>query len=126
MKVVKLIELTFANTQTTTKYVNIPYKVSKIIVKQISYINQNSMEVIVIGGSYFTSQFTVISSDIVEQNQPLGIVYDHKEHGSLSTPETTFESLNPRNISGHFTFTLNKPTVNGGTDRVQLLIEFHK
>jgi hypothetical protein len=118
MKVVKLITLTYANTQQTTSYINVPFEVSKAIVRQISYVNGDN-------SSGHSAEYVIITSDMVEQNQPLGMVYNDRDQGSMSFPQTTYEFLNPRNITGEYTFSINKPTVHSGTDTVQLLIEFH-
>lgn len=118
MKVVKLIELTYQNTQNTTAFVNVPFEVSKAIVRQISYYNGDN-------ATPHDQRFVVITSDITDQNQPLGIVFNDRDQGLVSNPNTEFQFLNPRNITGEYSFRINRPTVHSGTDTVQLLIEFH-
>lgn len=117
MRVVKLIELTYANTQNATTYINVPFPVRTLTVKQLAYVNGDHT-------TGHTADYAHLTTDLVEGNQVLALFYRDRDLEAISHPNTTYEFLNPRNITGDFTFRMSKPTIHSGTDTIQLIIEF--
>lgn len=124
MKVTKAIYLSFNNTSSTTASITVPFKVSRIHCKGLSYNGGNNP----VAGS---AQYGVISSDLVD-NQPLGIFYNDVTYSFASNKDVELTLFTPREINGTFTFYLTNDQgspytpVSGGLDLVILLLEFNE
>lgn len=117
MRLQKAITLNFNNTQSTTALVQVPFQVGKFHVHNIAYNNEK------VTGSN-RHQYGVLSSNMGNVNQPLGIFYNDRSQPISTHSDNSFTFSSPVNINSFYSFDLSIPTWDGGDDEVLLLIEF--
>jgi hypothetical protein len=123
MKITKSVFLSFANTNSATASISVPFKVSKIHCKGIGYTPGTQPA----GGA---AVYGVISSDLVD-NQPLGLFFNDSTYSYATAKDMDLTLYTPRSINGTYTFYLQGKTgavystVGGGTDNVILILEFN-
>jgi hypothetical protein len=123
MKITKAVYLSFVSSNIATSTISIPFTVSSIHVKGISYDPANIPNI-------GTARYGTISSDLVDQ-QPLGIFYNDSTYGFTSSKDIHLTLYTPKTINSTYTFFLTNDAgapyfpVNNGTDQVILILEFN-
>lgn len=124
MKRTIAIYLGFNNSNSATAQITVPFKVSRIHCKGLSYNGGTNP----VAGA---AQYGVISSDLVD-NQPLGIFYNDVTYSFASNKDVELTLYTPRTINGTYTFYLTNDQgnpytpLNNGLDLVILLLEFNE
>ena len=116
MLITKVIELIFDDTQQANAQINVPFMVQSIHVHQIAYINENNM-------GTNKPEYGIITSDLTDGNQPLGIYYQDSAPYS-GVADNKYEFRNPTPINGTYNFHISKPPVSNGADELYIIIEF--
>lgn len=117
MILTKAIQLTYDDTQQATAFISVPFMVKKIHVHQIAYNNGTN-----IGTN--KAKYCIITSDLTDGNQPLGIYYQDNEMPFAGIADNKYEFRNPTPINGTYSFNISEPTVQNGTDELIIIIEF--
>lgn len=123
MKITKAVYLSFVSSNIATAQISIPFTVSSIHVKGLSYDPQS----IPASGS---ARYGTISCDMVDM-QPLGIFYNDSTYGFTSTKDVHLTLYTPKTINSTYTFFLTNDAgtpyvpINNGTDRAILILEFN-
>lgn len=110
MKITKTLYHKYTSTDATASiYINIPFKVTNIHVKAITYVA--GLNVSQGGSANELQRYVTIISDLVD-NGPLGMVYKDSQF-SMATIQDIEHTFNlPRVINGYYNFT---PYRNDGT-----------
>ena len=90
-------------------YINIPFKVKKIHVKNISYVSaRNSVE-----GNAYAVDYITVCSELVNNN-PIGMVYKDSSYPMNTIQDIEHVFDNPEIIQGYYNFItyLNDGTLN--------------
>jgi hypothetical protein len=123
MRITKSIFLSFANTNSATASISVPFKVSRIHVKGIGYTSGDQP-------AAGAAIYGVITSDLVD-NQPLGLFYNDVTYSYATNKDLELSLYTPKDISGSYTFYLQNengapytPT-GAGTDKVTIILEFN-
>ena len=119
MKITKAVYLSFVNSNIARAQISIPFTVSSIHVKGISYDPQTIPA---------SPRYGVISSDIVDM-QALGIFYNDSTYSFNSTKDIHLTLYTPKTINSTYNFFLTndagEPYITNGTDRMILILEFN-
>lgn len=118
MRLTKIINLSFANSQQATTNIHVPFMVQSLHVHQIAYNNTQAV------GSH-KALYGYITSNLTDGNQPLGLYYQDNTNPYNGTSNNVYEFRNPTPINGTYTFDISLPTLHSGTDELLLIIEFH-
>ena len=122
MKQTQIIYLTFtAGQSSTTKNIQVPFKVKTIHTKGISLTSGNAA---LTDGNYVT-----IQSDLVNNN-PLGSTFTLSNYSAGTIQDVENQYWNPQVIQGIYSFTMRKSNgvlypASTGNDTVSIIIEFN-
>ena len=117
MRITKIIELTFNNTQNTTALIQVPFLVKQFRVIAAAYNNGDETQA-------EEGKYGFLKSNLGDLNSPLAVYFQEKIYPVSTTYQNIFEFSTPKQINGYYNFELSIPTLNGGDDKMIIMLEF--